>query len=85
MIVVKEVKFNAEEFETIAKAAELIQTWRSGDDTDEVDNLMKKLVIDIYGSSRLSPDIDGWLEFIRTMLDELAGYMDEHEHDEADC
>ena len=78
MIVVKEVKFNNEEFETIAKAAELIQTWRNNEDADEVDNLMKKLVVDIYGASRPSPDIDGWLEFIRTMLDELAGYMDEH-------
>lgn len=82
MTVVKEIKFNAEEFETIAKAAELIQTWRSGDDTDDVDNLMKKLVIDIYGAFRPSPDIDGWLEFIRTMLDELASYMDEHDEND---
>ena len=83
MIVVKEVKFNAEEFETIGKAAELIETWRNNEDADEVDKLMSKLVVDIYGTSRPSPDVDGWLEFIRTMLDELADYMDEH--DEADC
>lgn len=83
MIVVKEVKFNEEECKTIAKAAELIETWRNDNDADEVDNLMDKLIVDTYGTSRPSPDVYGWLEFIRTMLDELADYM--AEHDEADC
>ena len=83
MIVVKEVKFNAEECKTVEKAVELIEAWRNNDDAYEIDKLMSKLVVDTYGMSRPSPDMDGWLEFIRTMLDVLADYMDEH--DEADC
>ena len=83
MIVVKEVKFNEEELKTIAKAAELIETWRDNDDADTVDNLMNKLVYDTYGTTRPSLDPEGWLEFMRTMLDVLADYMDEH--DDTDC
>lgn len=81
MIVVKEVKFSEDEYKTIAKAAELIGMWRDNNDADEVDSIMNKLVVDTYGTSRPSPDMDGWLEFVRTMLDVLADYMDEHYED----
>jgi hypothetical protein len=81
MVVVKEVKFSEDEYKTIAKAAELIGTWRDDNDGYELDRLMAKLVNDTYGTTRPSPDVDGWLEFMRTMLDVLADYMDEHDED----
>ena len=81
MIVVKEVKFSEDEYKTIAKASELIEMWRNNDDSDTVDNLMSRLVSDTYGTTRPSPDMEGWLEFMRTMLDVLADYMDEHYED----
>ena len=82
MIVVKEVKFTDDEYCAVEKVANMIEEWRGDDDSFVVDHLMDRIVNDIYGLSRPSPDVDGWLEFMRTVLDGLADYMSDH--DEAD-
>jgi hypothetical protein len=82
MIVVKETKFSDDEYRAIERVTELIEEWRASEDSDVVDNLMDKIVVDTYGTSRPSPDREGWLEFIRTALDELADYMADHEQED---